>query len=147
MSQNLYTTLRDRVVAILAELVPTLDPAVLARVEVTPARDPAHGDMATNAALLAAKPSRRAPAAIAADLAARLCQLPEIAHAEAAGPGFVNLHLRPAALQAILPIILRAGARFGDGTVGQGRQVNLEYVSANPTGPLTVPWWAMRWPR
>jgi arginyl-tRNA synthetase len=138
MSQNLYTTLRDRVVAILAELVPTLDPAVLARVEVTPARDPAHGDMATNAALLAAKPSRRAPAAIAADLAARLCQLPEIAHAEAAGPGFVNLHLRPAALQAILPIILRAGARFGDGTVGQGRRVNLEYVSANPTGPLTV---------
>jgi arginyl-tRNA synthetase len=135
---NLYLIIRDRVVAILADLVPGLDPAVLSRVEVTPARDPAHGDMATNAALLAAKPARRAPAAIAADLAARLTDLPEVAHAEAAGPGFVNLRLHPATLQSILPTILASGERFGDCTAGQGTRVNVEYVSANPTGPLTV---------
>jgi arginyl-tRNA synthetase len=135
---NLYTLLRDQVVAQLADLVPDLDPALLARIEVTPTRDPAHGDMATNAALLAAKAARRAPAAIATELAARLTALPQIEFAQAAGPGFVNLRLRASTLQAMLPVILQAGEHYGDSAVGQGRRVNVEYVSANPTGPLTV---------
>jgi arginyl-tRNA synthetase len=135
---NLFSLLRDQVAAVLSELVPDLDPGLLARVEVTPTRDPAHGDMATNAALLAAKPARRAPAALAADLAARLAALPRIASAAPAGPGFVNLRLHPEALQAVLPVILRAGAAYGDCAVGGGLRVNVEYVSANPTGPLTV---------
>jgi arginyl-tRNA synthetase len=135
---NLYAVLREQIVGVLAELVPGLDAAVLGRVEVTPTRDPTHGDMATNAALLAAKPGRLAPAALAGALAARLAGLPQVESAEAAGPGFVNLRLRPAALQAVLPVILRAGERYGDSGVGQGVRVNVEYVSANPTGPLTV---------
>ena len=138
MTDNLYTSIRDRVVAVLADLVPGLEPALLARVEVTPTRDPAHGDMATNAALVAAKPARRPPAAIAAELAVRLAALPELAGAEAAGPGFVNLRLRPDTLRGIIPVILRAGVAFGSAVAGEGVRVNVEYVSANPTGPLHV---------
>jgi arginyl-tRNA synthetase len=135
---NLTANLRDRIAALLAEIVPGLDAALLARVELTPTRDPAHGDLATNAALLAAKPARRAPAAIAAELATSLAEFPEIESAELAGPGFVNLRLRPATLQAIIPLILDAGEAYGDSTLGQGVRVNVEYVSANPTGPMTV---------
>ena len=138
MKIDLYATLRDRVVAALAALIPGLDVAVLARVELTSSRDPAHGDLATNAALLAGKSARRPPPQIAAELAAALAALPEFASAEAAGPGFVNLRLRPALLRSVLPGILRAGEAYGDTTVGQGVRVNIEYVSANPTGPLHI---------
>ena len=135
---NIFATMRDRVLAALATVVPDLDPATAARVEVTPTREAAHGDMATNAALLAAKPARRKPAEIAGDLAAALSRDPDVARAEVAGPGFVNLSLRPAAFRAVVPAILRAGEAFGGSEVGAGVRVNVEYVSANPTGPLHV---------
>ena len=138
MTDNIFTTIRTRVLHALEAAYPGLDPALLARVEVTPTRDAAHGDMATNAALIAAKPARRPPAQIAAALAAALAAAPEIASAEPAGPGFVNLRLRPAALLACIPAILQAGEAYGSSTVGQGRRVNVEYVSANPTGPMHV---------
>jgi arginyl-tRNA synthetase len=138
MTTNIYTDLRTRVLAALAEEVPDLPPALVDRVEVTPTRDPAHGDMATNAALIAAKPSRRAPAALAAALAARLQTLPEISHAAHAGPGFVNITLEPTAWRAVLPVILLAGTAFGESRIGQGVKVNIEYVSANPTGPMHI---------
>ncbi len=138
MTDNIYAAIRARVIDALAAAIPGLPDDLLARVEVTPAREAAHGDMATNAALLAAKPSRQPPAAIAAALAAELLRAPEIAAAEPAGPGFVNLRLHPAALLATLPAVLRAGEAYGASTAGQGRRVNVEYVSANPTGPMTV---------
>ncbi len=138
MTDNIYATIRARVIDALAAAVPGLPAELLARVEVTPAREAAHGDMATNAALIAAKPSRQPPAAVAAALAAALLQAPEIADAEPAGPGFVNLRLRPAALLATIPAILRAGDAYGGSTAGQGCRVNVEYVSANPTGPMHV---------
>ena len=138
MTDNIYNTIRDRVLTALQAAYPGLDPALLARVEVTPTRDPAHGDMATNAAMIAAKPTRQPPAGIAATLAAALADAPEIASAEPAGPGFVNIRLRPAALLACIPTILQAGEAYGAGTAGQGRRVNVEYVSANPTGPMHV---------
>ena len=138
MTDNIFTTIRARVLHALEAACPGLDPAVLARVEVTPTREAAHGDMATNAALIAAKPARQPPARIAAALAAALADAPEIAAAEPAGPGFVNIRLRPAALLACIPAILAAGEAYGTGTVGQGRRVNVEYVSANPTGPMHV---------
>ncbi len=100
MTDNIYATVRDRVLEALLDAVPDLPPETLARVEVTPTREAAHGDMATNAALIAAKPARQPPARIAAALAAALAAAPEIASAEPAGPGFVNLRLRPAALLA-----------------------------------------------
>ena len=135
---DLFAAMRIRVLAALRAVVPELDDATAGRVEVTSTRDPAHGDMATNAALLAAKPARRKPAEIAAALAAALAAEPAVARAEPAGPGFVNLTLRPAAWHAVLPAILRTGEAYGDSRVGQGVRVNVEYVSANPTGPLHV---------
>ncbi len=135
---DLFADIRARVLAALRAIVPDLDPTAAARVEVTPTRDPAHGDMATNAALLAARPARRKPADIAAALAASLASDPLVQKAEPAGPGFVNLTLRPEAFQAVLPAILRTGEAYGDSRVGQGITVNVEYVSANPTGPLHV---------
>ncbi len=138
MTDNIYTVIRARVLDALHAALPDLPPELAARVEVTPTRDPAHGDMATNAALIAAKPARQPPARIAATLAAALQQAPEIATAEPAGPGFVNLRLHPAAMLATIPAVLRAGEAFGAGAAGQGRRVNVEYVSANPTGPMHV---------
>jgi arginyl-tRNA synthetase len=138
MTDNIFATIRTRVLEALHAAFPDFPPELAARVEVTPTRDPAHGDMATNAAMIAAKPARQPPARIAATLAAALADGPEIASAESAGPGFVNLRLRPAALLATIPAVLRAGEDFGTSTAGQGTRVNVEYVSANPTGPMHV---------
>jgi arginyl-tRNA synthetase len=138
MTDNIFATIRIRVLDALNAAYPGFPLDLAARVEVTPTRDPDHGDMATNAALIAAKPARQPPARIAATLAAALLAAPEIASAEAAGPGFVNLRLRSAALLATIPAILRAGEAFGDSIAGHGTRVNVEYVSANPTGPMHV---------
>ena len=138
MTDTIFTAIRARTIEALMAIVPSLPAELAARVEVTPTRDPAHGDLATNAALIAAKPARLAPARLAAAVAEALAAAPEIASAEPAGPGFVNIRLRPAALLGVLPAILRAGEAYGDATSGQGRRVNVEYVSANPTGPMHV---------
>ena len=138
MSENIFAAMRDTVVAALRQAVPDLPDDVAARVEVTPARDAAHGDMATNAAMVSAKAARQAPARIAEALAAALAGAPGVLRAEPAGPGFVNIHLHPDTLRATLPAVLRAGEAYGNGAAGQGRPVNVEYVSANPTGPLHV---------
>ena len=135
---DLFATVRSHVLDALRAAVPDLSDDVLARVEVTPPRDPAHGDMATNAALLAAKPAKLAPAKLAETLAAALRAVPLISEASAAGPGFINLRLQQSTLQAVLPEILRAGVHYGDSQTGAGRPVNLEYVSANPTGPMHI---------
>ncbi len=137
MNHNIYALVRDRVVAALATVV-DLPPEVVARVELTPPKDENQGDMATNAALVAAKPAGRKPTEIAAALVARLSDDPLVASAEAAGPGFVNLRLHPAALRAVLPAILRRGLAYGDSDVGGGVPANVEYVSANPTGPMHI---------
>jgi arginyl-tRNA synthetase len=138
MSQNLFAVMRDHVVEALRALLPQLTPEQLARVEVTPTRDPAHGDMATNAAMVAAKPAGQNPRALAQVLAERLAAHPLLAGAEPAGPGFVNLRLSREALLGQIPVILRAGESYGDGTAGAGVRVNVEYVSANPTGPMHI---------
>ena len=138
MTDNIFATIRTRVLDALLVLYPDLPAELTARIDVSPTRDPAHGDMATNAAMIAAKPARQPPARIAQALAAALVDASEIAAAEPAGPGFVNIRLQPAALRAVLPAILQAGEAFGGSTVGQGVRVNVEYVSANPTGPMHV---------
>ena len=138
MTADLFRTVHVRVLDALAAEVPGLDPALAARVETTPARDPQHGDLATNAAMIATKAAGRPPRQLADALAMRLRDAPELAGADPAGPGFVNLRLRPEVLRALLPTILRAGEHYGDCDAGQGTRVNVEYVSANPTGPLHV---------
>ncbi|HYZ64184.1 MAG TPA: arginine--tRNA ligase [Acetobacteraceae bacterium] len=135
---DLYAALRETVLSALARVVPGLPPDFAARVEVTPTRDPAHGDMATNAAMVSAKPARQPPAKIAAGLVEHLKQAPQVAAAETAGPGFVNLRLHPSAFRALLPAILTAGESYGDAATGRGTKINVEYVSANPTGPMHI---------
>ena len=110
----------------------------LAGVTVEPPRDPAHGDMATNAAMVLARPARMAPRDIAAALAEVLAGAPGIAAAEVAGPGFLNLRLTPGRWFGVVPAALAAGADFGRSDLGAGRRVNVEFVSANPTGPMHV---------
>ncbi|EAQ27055.1 arginine--tRNA ligase [Roseovarius sp. 217] len=138
---NLFTDMRALVVETLAamqtggQLPEGLD---LANVTVEPPRDAAHGDMATNAAMVLAKPAGLKPREIAEALAARLGDDPRIEHVEVAGPGFLNLQLSPLLWQNVARAALQQGVTFGRSTMGQGRRVNVEFVSANPTGPLHV---------
>jgi arginyl-tRNA synthetase len=99
MTHDIYASLRATVLEALRVLVPDLPDDIAARVEVTPTRDAAHGDMATNAALVAAKAARRAPAQLAGAIADLLRQTQAVSTASAAGPGFVNLSLEPAAFR------------------------------------------------
>ena len=103
-----------------------------------PTRDAAHGDMATNAAMVLAKPAGLQPRVIAETLAARLRTDPRVSAVDVAGPGFLNLTLAPAMWQGVVRAALTEGARFGASNMGQGRRVNVEFVSANPTGPMHV---------
>ncbi|MEV8465413.1 arginine--tRNA ligase [Fluviibacterium sp. DFM31] len=107
-------------------------------VSVEPPRDPAHGDMATNAAMVLAKPAKMKPRDIAEALAALLVADPRIDTAEVAGPGFLNLRLAAGQWQGLVTGILKAGDTYGRSTLGTGKRVNVEYVSANPTGPMHV---------
>jgi arginyl-tRNA synthetase len=106
------------------------------RVKVEPPKDFAHGDMATNAAMVLAKPAGKNPRDVANDLVARLKKIPEIREASVAGPGFVNFRLNDAEWAATIRDILGAGVHYGDSTMGKREKVNVEYVSANPTGPM-----------
>ncbi len=138
---NLFSDIRalviDSLTAMTAEgaLPEGLD---FANVAVEPPRDSAHGDMATNAAMVLAKPAKMKPRDIADALAAKLAEDERITSAEVAGPGFLNLRLAPVVWQGVLGAVLEAGLDYGRADLGQGKRVNVEYVSANPTGPLHV---------
>lgn len=110
----------------------------LSRIGVEPPRDPAHGDVATNAAMVLAKTAGMAPRAFAEKLAARLKNEADIVAAEVAGPGFINLRIADSFWQARLSEILAARTAYGDSGMGAGKRINVEYVSANPTGPMHV---------
>ena len=136
-TEDLYAVWRHRVLAALAAVAGPVEQAVADRIELTPPRDAKHGDLTTNAALIAAKSLGRPPRALADGLAAALAAAHGVG-AEPAGPGFVNIRLDAAALQATLRPVLHAGARFGDQAIGAGTVANVEYVSTNPTGPVHV---------
>ncbi|MCB1466374.1 MAG: arginine--tRNA ligase, partial [Rhizobiaceae bacterium] len=110
----------------------------LTRVTVEPPRDASHGDLATNAAMVLAKPCGQNPRALADRLVAELKNDPAIVSADVAGPGFVNLRLADTYWHDLLRNVLAAGADYGRSTMGDGKRVNVEYVSANPTGPMHV---------
>ena len=109
-----------------------------AAVTVERTRDPSHGDFATNAAMVLAKAAGRKPRDLAEAIVARLPDSDRVTKAEIAGPGFINFTLSPAAFQAVVAEVLEAGEAYGHSTVGEGRRVQVEFVSANPTGPLHV---------
>lgn len=108
------------------------------RLTVEPPRDPAHGDISTNAAMVLAKPAAMKPRDLAELFAAKLRGLPGVDSVEIAGPGFINLRLAESVWHDCLAATLRAGATYGDSDTGRGRKINVEYVSANPTGPLHI---------
>ena len=138
---NLFADIRAAVITSLTAMTQdgTLPEGLdFANVAVEPPRDAGHGDMATNAAMVLAKPAKKKPRDIAEAMATKLAQDPRIDSAEVAGPGFLNLRLAPVVWQQVVAGVLAQGTGFGRSDMGQGRKVNVEYVSANPTGPLHV---------
>lgn len=113
-------------------------PAGCARgaVTVEPPRDPSHGDLSTNAAMVLAKPAATNPRALAERILAHLGSDLDVASAEIAGPGFINLHLVPEVWRRELAAIAALGPGYGRSVMGEEKRVNIEYVSANPTGPM-----------
>ena len=137
MDNDTYGRMREIVLRAIPTSISLAD-EIRDRIVVGPPRDAAHGDMTTNVAMVIASFARTNPKQIAQQIADALRQEQEIAAAEVAGPGFINLRLDPAAFRAVLPDILRAGEAYGDSSVGNGVRVNVEYVSANPTGPMHI---------
>jgi arginyl-tRNA synthetase len=110
----------------------------LSRIVVEPPRDASHGDMATNAAMVLAKDAGKKPRELADAIAMQLRTDALVASVDVAGPGFINLTLKPAAWMQALRTAIAAGSDYGRSTVGGGEKVNVEYVSANPTGPMHI---------
>jgi arginyl-tRNA synthetase len=136
---TLYARFADAIGAILDDLEAAGDlPAGLSRraVSIEPPRDPAHGDLSTNAAMVLAKPADTNPRALAQLLVPRLAAIPGVTAVEIAGPGFLNLRLAPDLWHRELAAIHAQAGNYGRSTGGAGRRVNVEYVSANPTGPM-----------
>jgi len=140
-AENIFAEILDRVHratgALVADgLLPTgIDPA---RVTVEPPRDPTHGDMATNAAMVLAKDAGQKPRELADKIAEKLRADDLVAKVDVAGPGFINLTLKPVAWLDALRAAVRRGDRYGASDIGRGVPVNVEYVSANPTGPMHI---------
>src|SRR5271169_4289061 len=141
---NIFEDFQTRISALLEERIAAgalpagLD---LTRFVVEPPREAAHGDLSTNAAMVYAREAKAAgtsPRALAEALAAELAAAPEVEAAEVAGPGFINIRLNSSVLQDVLRVVLQAGADYGRGPAGTEGPVNVEYVSANPTGPMHV---------
>ncbi|WP_316862528.1 arginine--tRNA ligase [uncultured Cohaesibacter sp.] len=110
----------------------------LSRVNVEPPRDPAHGDLATNAAMVLAKQVGAKPRDVAEKIVAALAEDADIAKADVAGPGFINLTLSDDFWRGLVKTVIETGADFGRCDLGRGAKINVEYVSANPTGPMHV---------
>ena len=138
---NLFNAFRDDILAALGRLVEAgkmpsgLD---MAKVTAEPPRDTSHGDVATNAAMVLGKQAGMAPRALADLLAAELRGVTAVSEVEVAGPGFLNLRLADFYWSERLQDLLKAGVAYGDSTAGRGEKINVEYVSANPTGPMHV---------
>jgi arginyl-tRNA synthetase len=139
--QNIFATVLNKVRSANTALVAAgMLPAGIdqSRVVVEPPRDAEHGDMATNAAMVLANAAGKKPRELADAISDRLRADALIDKVEVAGPGFINLTLKPAAWVDALRTVLRAGRQYGHSTIGNGTKVNVEYVSANPTGPMHV---------
>ncbi|MCH8952190.1 MAG: arginine--tRNA ligase [Proteobacteria bacterium] len=138
---EIKTVVLEAVARLAAEGVLPGEPAtseIMAGITVEPPRDASHGDMATNAAMVLARPAGVRPRDLAEKLAPLLEADDRIAEVTVAGPGFINLRLAPALWHGVIGAVLAEGADFGRSKMGAGQRVNIEFVSANPTGPLHV---------
>ena len=137
---NIFADFHETVAGILAALPETasLAEAARGRFVVEPPRDPSHGDLSTNAAMVTAKDAGMKPRDLAEKIAAALKGVAGVTAVEVAGPGFINIRLDHAIYNDVLRAVLTEGATFRASTLGKGAKVNVEYVSANPTGPMHV---------
>ena len=134
--QHLFGTMLASVQAATAAVLGS--GADVSRIVVEPPRDPTHGDMATNAAMVLAKDAGKKPRELAESIAAKLRSDGKVASVDIAGPGFINLTLKRNVWSEELRLVLEAGRHYGRSDLGKGEKVNVEYVSANPTGPMHV---------
>ncbi|QYO78277.1 arginine--tRNA ligase [Devosia salina] len=135
---DIFALFTTRVIEALRADYPELDEGLLARVVVEPPRDAAHGDLSTNAAMVVAKPLGKNPREVAAGLVERFKAAPDVTAVEVAGPGFINFRLSDAIWHQVLKAVGAQGENYGRSNLGKGERVNVEYVSANPTGPMHV---------
>ena len=138
---NIFSTIKEQVVASINALAAAGElPSGLAteHIAVEPPREASHGDMATNAAMVLAKSASMKPRDLAEKLCQKLRECENVEEIEIAGPGFINIRLNASLWQNCIKNVLQQGASFGASTMGVGKQVNVEYVSANPTGPLHI---------
>jgi arginyl-tRNA synthetase len=135
---DIFADFADRIAAALRSLYPEISDELVARAVVEPPRDPAHGDLSSNAAMIVAKPLGKSPREVATRLAAQFRDDPDVTSVEVAGPGFVNFRLDDPIWHRVLKSIGVLGEHFGQSDLGHGEKVNVEYVSANPTGPMHV---------
>ena len=130
--------LKDKIAALLAQAVSNVAPDITINLELERPKNLAHGDFSSNAAMQLAKPLRRNPRELAQAILAALPASPLIQRSEIAGAGFINFHLEPVAWSGIVTEVRAAGRAFGSNTSGTGHKLLVEFVSANPTGPLHV---------
>jgi arginyl-tRNA synthetase len=135
---DVFALFATRVAAALKSLYPDAADDVIGRVAVEPPRDPGHGDLSTNAAMVVAKPLGKNPREVATALAGHFANDPDVLSAEVAGPGFLNFRLANKLWFEVLRDVGTQGFDFGRSDIGKGERVNVEYVSANPTGPMHV---------
>ncbi|MFC3706065.1 arginine--tRNA ligase [Devosia honganensis] len=135
---DIFALFTTRVIEALRADHPGIDEGLLARVVVEPPRDAAHGDLSTNAAMVVARPLGRNPREVAAALVERFASAPDVETVEIAGPGFINFRLSNAIWHQVLKAVGAQGENYGRSDMGRGERVNVEYVSANPTGPMHV---------
>ena len=138
---NIFAIFKTRIDAVITQLMAEgalpagLD---LSKIAAEPPRDATHGDIATNAAMVLAKPAGKPPRDIATLLVERLKKVDDVTDAAMAGPGFINLKIADGIWRDELREVLKIGTAYGDADVGKGEPINVEYVSANPTGPMHV---------
>ena len=135
---DIFADFAARVAAALETLYPEASAELIARAVVEPPRDPGHGDLSSNAAMVVAKPLGKSPREVAAALAEHFKADPDVATVEVAGPGFLNFRLDEPVWHRVLQSVETLGAGYGKSDLGKGDKVNVEYVSANPTGPMHV---------
>ena len=135
---NIFQVFGERIRSAIASLQLDVPADVLSRIAVEPPRDASHGDVATNAAMLLAKPLGKKPRDLAEEIAVALRTDADVEAVEVAGPGFINLRISPAFWTGFLKTSLAQGLEVGATSLGKGLKVNVEYVSANPTGPMHV---------
>ncbi|MBU1305434.1 MAG: arginine--tRNA ligase [Alphaproteobacteria bacterium] len=135
---DVFALFSARVANAMQVLYPEVGADLLARIVVEPPRDPAHGDLSTNAAMIVAKPLGKNPREVATALVEHFKHDADVTSVEVAGPGFVNFRLDAPIWHQVLRAIAEQGADYGRSSLGGGEAVNIEYVSANPTGPMHV---------